>query len=304
MVSTLSSVSSSRRRARSVRTRSTKSAGLMFKPARNRRLSERCDTPACAASASVRQSARGCAVTRSASFATLLLPADCAASSAENWLWPARPDAEYDMAPRNCERKLAAEVGLDHRQGQIHAGGHARRGPDTTILDMDGIALDAHGGTKPLQRVDLAPMRGRAPAVERSGSREEKRAAAHRGDARHPADRAATRCRVAPPCASSCRMPGSPPTVDQRVGAREAAVGDLRVGQVGDEPDAGRGREGSGLRRCDRDAIDRTSELVFGARKHLQRAGDVEQLAVRKREHQNVVRGRHGATSSSARDLF
>src|SRR5215472_10040892 len=59
MVSTLSSVSSNLRRARSVRTRSTKSAGLMFKSARNKRLSERCETPICAASTSVRQSERG-----------------------------------------------------------------------------------------------------------------------------------------------------------------------------------------------------------------------------------------------------
>jgi hypothetical protein len=86
MVSTLSSVSSNRRRARSVRTRSTKSAGLMFKPARNKRLSDRCETPASAARTSVRQSARGCAVTLSASFWILALPADCAANSAENWL--------------------------------------------------------------------------------------------------------------------------------------------------------------------------------------------------------------------------
>src|SRR5262249_21565668 len=68
MVFTLSSVSSNLRRARSVRTRSTKSAGLMFKPARNNRLSERCETPASTARTWVRQSARGCVVTVSASF--------------------------------------------------------------------------------------------------------------------------------------------------------------------------------------------------------------------------------------------
>src|ERR1700758_1273483 len=58
--STFSSVSSNLRRARSTLTRSTKSAGLVFKPARNKRLSERCDTPISAARASVRQTVRGC----------------------------------------------------------------------------------------------------------------------------------------------------------------------------------------------------------------------------------------------------
>jgi hypothetical protein len=58
------------------------------KPVRNKRLSDRCETPASAARMSVRQLAPGCAVTFSASFWILGLPADCAASSAENWLCP------------------------------------------------------------------------------------------------------------------------------------------------------------------------------------------------------------------------
>src|SRR5215472_768551 len=71
MVSTVSSVSSNRRRARSVRMRSTKSAGLTFKPDRKRRLSERSETPISAARMSVRQSSRGCAEMFSASFSIL-----------------------------------------------------------------------------------------------------------------------------------------------------------------------------------------------------------------------------------------
>src|SRR4029450_9867686 len=45
MVSMFSLVSSNRRRARSMRTRSTKSAGLTFKSAPKKRMSERCETP-------------------------------------------------------------------------------------------------------------------------------------------------------------------------------------------------------------------------------------------------------------------
>src|SRR4051794_7844022 len=87
-VSTLSAVSSSLRRARSMRTRSTKSAGLTFKLDRNSRLSERREIPASCARKSVFQSFRGFLAIFSASASVLALRDDCAASSDENWLCP------------------------------------------------------------------------------------------------------------------------------------------------------------------------------------------------------------------------
>src|SRR3954452_18745960 len=88
MLSTVSSVSISARRAMSMRTRSTKSAGLTSRLARNRRLSERNETPASAASTSVDQSVVGFSVTFSASRLILGWFDDWAASSDENWLCP------------------------------------------------------------------------------------------------------------------------------------------------------------------------------------------------------------------------
>ena len=214
MVSTLSSVSSNRRRARSVRTRSTKSAGLMFKPARNRRLSERCDTPASAAKdigAPVGARLRGHLLGE-------LLELCCCRPTAR----PARRRTGF-ARPAGCERRRAAAqsrarpCGRDRPRSSPAPDPFRRSRLQRSRRRRSSIWMASpsttHRGTKSLQRIDLAPMRGRAPAVERSGSREEERAAAHRCDARHSADRAATRCLSTDPRASSCRMPGSPPTV-------------------------------------------------------------------------------------------
>jgi len=87
---------------------------------------------------------------------------------------------------------------------------------------------------------------------------------------------------------------------NKRIGAREALIRDLRKRDIGDKPNARRGRKGSRLRRCDLDAIHLPRLLVVGAREHLQRSGDVEQLAIGKREQQNAMRPEHQLTLAAA----
>ena len=69
-----------------------------------RRISERCDKPASAASASVLQSAQGASLTFWASFRIFSLTStDCAASSEENWVCP--PGL---MRKITCRRAIAS----------------------------------------------------------------------------------------------------------------------------------------------------------------------------------------------------
>ena len=94
---------------------------------------------------------------------------------------------------------------------------------------------------------------------------------------------------VTDPRASSSRMPGSPPTViSVSVRARRLFVtcANARSATSRTPDDVGKG---PGLRGCDLDAIHWARRLIVGARKHLEGTSDIEQLAIGKREQQNVV---------------
>ena len=283
IVSTLSLVSSNLRRARSMRTRSTKSAGLMFKPARNKRLSERRDTPASSARTSFRQSKRGWVVIFSASFRRLVLSADWAAQFCRELALAARSDAKDNMPSRNGQRDLATEIRLDHRKCEIHASGDPGRGPNAAILDVNGIAVDHHRGPKALQSLDFAPM-GRGPsAVQSSCGRQEKCPAANRCDPGHPSHRPRHDAGYfsARKFLSHARLATNR---DECVDASQTLFFDLRERSISDKTNAGRRHKRSGAWGGDLDTIRRARQLVIGARKHLQRADDVEQLAMRKRQ--------------------
>jgi hypothetical protein len=150
------------------------------------------------------------------------------------------------------------------------------------------IAFDQHRGAESLQCVDLAPMGRRSPAVERSSSGQEKRAAADRSYTRHSADRPGhnVRCRSAREFLSH---PGLASDSHESVGAPKPLIGDLPVSQIGDELNAGWGCKWTRLRRRYLNAIELTRHRIIGASKHLERAGDIEQLAMRKSEQQNIV---------------
>jgi hypothetical protein len=69
-----------------------------------------------------------------------------------------------------------------------------------------------------------------------------------------------------------------------RVDAPQAPVRDLCERDIGDEPNARRGRERSSLWGSNFEAICVARQLIVGARKHLERARDIQQLAFGKGE--------------------
>jgi hypothetical protein len=62
------------------------------------------------------------------------------------------------MPARDGKSDLSTEICLDHREREIHSSGHSCRRPNAAILNVDGIAVDQHGGPKPLQSFNLTPM--------------------------------------------------------------------------------------------------------------------------------------------------
>ena len=210
----------------------------------------------------------------------------------------AGPDPEDDVSAGDGEGNRAAEVGLDHRQRQVHPGSDACRGPHAAVLDMDGVVLDGNAGAELSERVELAPMRGCPPAVQRAGRGQEESAAAHRGDAGNASDRPGDdiRDRAARELRTHARVAACR---EQRVRTRQAPARDLRKRHVGDQTHARGCRERPGARRRDLDAISRARQLVVGGGEHLQRPGDVEQLGVWECEHQDVARSGHSPVPPS-----
>ena len=122
------------------------------------------------------------------------------------------PNAEHDMPSRNRKGDLSAEIGVDHGKCEIHSRCYACRGPDAMIFDVNCITVDDHPGPKTLERVDLAPVSCCPPSIQSSGRSQKERAVTYRRDARtRPI--ALDTIAVMDPRASSCCMPGSPPTV-------------------------------------------------------------------------------------------
>ena len=53
---------------------------------------------------------------------------------------------EEDQPAGDLDGDLAAEVLLDQRQGEVHAGGDAGRGPDVAVADEDRVGVDGELG--------------------------------------------------------------------------------------------------------------------------------------------------------------
>ena len=210
-----------------------------------------------------------------------------------------RSNTKDDMPPRNRESNLSAKINLDHRKCEIHSGGHTCRRPDAAILYMDGITFDQHRRTKPLQSVNLTPMGGCPSAIQSSGSGQKERATTHRCDAWHSTDRPGhdVCCGSARKFLSHARLAANR---DERIDARQPLICDLRERNISDKSNARRRCEWSSLWRCDLDAIHLARQLIIGSRKHLEGTSDIQQLAIRKREHQNAVRRGHRPSLSAA----
>src|SRR5215207_293729 len=81
----------------------------------------------------------------------------CAASWALNCAWP-----PGRLRNSTSQRDLAAEVLLDERQREVHAGGDARRGGHVAVADEDLVGLDLDLRMAPPKLRAVGPVRGGA----------------------------------------------------------------------------------------------------------------------------------------------
>lgn len=201
-------------------------------------------------------------------------------------------NAENNVPASNRERNITPVIGFNHRECQIHPSGDAGGGPDASILDVDRIPVDKHCGTKAPQGVDLAPMSRRAAPVKRARGGQEERATA---DGCNPGD--PIKCSSNNFCHGTLSEFRSHTRLaadrKQCIDAGESLRCDIGKCHIGNEVHAGRRWKGSGLWSRDLDAISTALHLIVGARKHLQRPCDVEQLAVGECEEKNAVGPQH-----------
>ena len=140
--SILSPVSSNQRRARSIRTRSTKSAGLTLRLPRKRRLSERSETPASKASSSARHVFAGLCRYFLRQALDLGVAGRLCRKLGRKLALSAGPNTKDDVAAGDGERDGTAMVGFDHGKRQVHARCDAGRCPHPVVLDVNGVAID------------------------------------------------------------------------------------------------------------------------------------------------------------------
>jgi len=82
----------------------------------------------------------------------------------------------HDKHSCNGARYISTKVLLDQCEGQVYSRGHTRRCPDTVLMDVDLIGINMHGRIHGLQLCGEAPMRRRAPSVEKPTRSQQKRA--------------------------------------------------------------------------------------------------------------------------------
>ena len=82
------------------------------------------------------------------------------------------------------QRGLAVEVLLDQRQREVHAGGHARRGPHRPSRTKIGSGSTLHQRIAARELRGRRPVRGRAAPVQHARGREHERPGAHRATRR------------------------------------------------------------------------------------------------------------------------
>jgi hypothetical protein len=185
---------------------------------------------------------------------------------------------EHHEPAGHVEREVAAVVVVDERERKIDAGRDAGAREDVAVAHVDGIGLDGDLREEARERVALAPVRGRAPAVEQARGGEHERAGADTGDparGARPASQRAEESFVA------------------RRGRRALATGDdQRVDRAAqlvecprrDERQPARRPLGSRRGGDDLDVVTTAPGALAGEavreREHLERPGHVEQLHV------------------------
>ena len=188
---------------------------------------------------------RGCRRSTPAARAAARARRVCAASWALNCDWPPGRLTNSTSQRADLERRLAAEVLLDQREREVHAGGDAGRGVDVPVADEDRVALDRRppGSARPARRSrPSGSSRGARRAGPASASRNapvqtehtrRERAAAARTPRRPSRDRArasARPCRRRRPACRSGRgsrarlRSATRPTVERADGPRSGAT--------------------------------------------------------------------------------
>ncbi len=176
------SVSSRARLAWSMRTRSTNSEGLALSSLRNRRLRERSETPASAASVSVRQCSCGSSAIFSANLERRWSRIPCAASSGENC--PCPPGRIRKTTWRRATAKAIGrpKICLDQRKRQIDAGRDACRCPDIAVTKVDRFRINIDLRSKSTKTLDIAPMSCCSAPIKQARCCEEECASANGHD--------------------------------------------------------------------------------------------------------------------------
>jgi len=201
---------------------------------------------------------------------------------------PACATVVDDELARDRARHLVSVILLDHRERHVDRRGHPGRRPDRPVDDEDLIVLDRHLRITALKVGREAPVRRRAPAVQRAGLRENERASARRRDAsrrrqRAPHERGQRRRRDVDLDAGTEHH-----RIERRVGKR------LRL-----DTDAGRRQHEPALLRQHRHLIRRFAEHDV---RELERSDrrEAEQIEIREDDETDRMHARAPAMSEIA----
>ena len=199
----------------------------------------------------------------------------------------AGPHQEDNVLARDGERDVVAEILAHQRQREIHPGGDAGRGPQLAVIDVDRVGFECHIGELAGELLDAAPMGGGALAFEKAGFGEKERAGADRDDAARPGGAFCEQTEQG--LVLACLFDPFAAADHQRVDVLEKRRAAARVAGIGDQSEALRGAEGSGLARCQHNLVERLLAAAIGGTEDLQRSGDVEDLRVLEREHHDFA---------------
>ena len=109
------------------------------------------------------------------------------------WAWPPSRWGGTTMRRATAARERGAVVAAEDVQAEVEARGDAGRGQHVALVDVEHVGLDAHARVAGGEVGGVAPVGGRAAAVEHAGGGQRERAGADRDHARAAGVRGAQR---------------------------------------------------------------------------------------------------------------
>lgn len=79
----------------------------------------------------------------------------------------------HNQKPGDGARDFRTHVFFYHRQRQVYSRSDARRGPDSTVRDIDAVSLDSDARKARLQLSDIPPVGCRSPIVQQGRFRKQ-----------------------------------------------------------------------------------------------------------------------------------